>query len=115
MLKTQCWYPDTHLSYELHTEWDHSGEPTFVRCIKALKNGQEVPDPDAVYALILAENQTKNRALAALQAVLPDLEPVWVFGEADGVVNIALPDATPSQMLIAQAALSEFGEAVRLG
>ena len=115
MLKTQRWVPDTHPGYELDTEWDYSGEPQFVRCFRAAKDGQDLPDPDAVYSLILSENQTKNRALAALEAVLPGLEPVWVFGEADGVVNLSLPGATASQMLVAQAALVEFGEAVRLG
>lgn len=116
MLKVQRWGPDTHPAYTLDTEWDYSGEePTFVRCLKATLDGVELPEPDAVYALILAENQTKNRALAALKAVLPDLDPVWVFGVADGIVNLSLPGATPSQMLVAQAALDEFGEAVRLG
>lgn len=128
MLKTQSWVPDTHPAYELDSEWEYPEppeggwsdpesipSPTFIRCFRAAKNGVDQPNPDALYMAIEAENQTKNRAVAALQAVLPDLEPVWVFGEADGVVNIALPEATPSQMLIAQAALSEFGEAVRLG
>lgn len=108
MLKTQRWVPDTHPAYELDTEWDYSGEPQFVRCFRATKDGQELPDPDAVYSLILAENQSKNRALAALQAVLPHLEPVWVFGEADGLVNIVLPDASEGEKLIAQAALDPF-------
>lgn len=115
-IKTQRWVPDTHPTYELDTEWDHSGaEPQFVRCFRAKRAGIELPEPDAVYSLILTENQTKNRALAALEAVLPGLDPVWVYGEADGVISLALPGATPSQMLIAEAALAEFGEAVSLG
>jgi hypothetical protein len=115
MLKTQKWEPDTHPGYELHTEWQYGeGEATFVRCFQVLRNGVEIAEPDAVYALILGENQTKNRALSALQAVLPDIVPAWVFGEADGVINMTLPGATASEMLIAQAALAEFGGAVIL-
>jgi hypothetical protein len=115
MLKTQRWVPDTHPSYEMDTEWDHGeGGPTFVRCFRAAKDGVDLPNPDAVYSLILSENQTKNRALSALEAVLPDLAPVWVFGEADGVVHLALPGATEQQKLVAAAALSGFGEAVSL-
>lgn len=114
MLKTQRWAPDTHPGYELDTEWDHTGEPQFVRCFRAAKDGVELPEPDAVYSLILSENQTKNQALATLEAVLPGLAPVWVFGAVDGVVSITLPGATPQQMAVAQAALVDFGEAVIL-
>ena len=128
MLKTQSWVPDTHPAYELHSEWEYPDEPeggwpdpenipppTFVRCIRVIKNGVEQPEPDALYALIQSENQTKNLALAALEAVLPGCDPVWVYGEADGVVSIILPNATPEQTAVAQAALAGFGEAVILG
>lgn len=113
MLKTQRWVPDTHPAYTFDCEWDYSGEPTFVRCFSATKNGVELADPDAVYALVLSENQTKNQALAALDGL--DVEPGWVFGEADGVITITLPGATAEQIAQAQAALAQFGEAVTLG
>jgi hypothetical protein len=127
-IKTQRWAPDTHPGFALDTEWSYPEEPeggwpdpenppspTFIRCFRATKDNVELPEPDALHTLILSENQTKNRALAALGAVLPGLEPVWVFGEADGIVSITLPEATAQQMLIAQAALAEFGGAVVLG
>lgn len=126
-LKTQRWTPDTHPRYELDEEWlypdepeggwpdpDNIPPPEFVRCARATRDGVEQPEPDEVRALIIVENQTKNHALAALAAALPDVVPEWVFGEVDGVVSITLPGATPTQMAVAEAALEEFGAAVHL-
>lgn len=126
MLKTQRWVPDTHPTYELDSEWEYPEppeggwpdpenipSPTFIRCFRAAKNGVDQPNPDALYMAIEAENQTKNRALAALDGI--GVEPEWVFGEADGVITITLPGATAEQIAQAQAALAQFGEAVTLG
>jgi hypothetical protein len=126
-LKTQQWVPDTHPAYKIDEEWFYPDEPEggwpdpenipppeFVRCARVTKDGVDLESPDIAHALIRTENQTKNRALAALEAALPNIVPVWVFGEADGVVGIVLPGATPPQMAAAEAALAEFGAAVTL-
>jgi hypothetical protein len=102
----QKWWPDTHPGYEFHTE---DGV-----CFAAYLNGAELEGPQVVYNQVLVENQTKNRALAALSDTLPHLAPEWDFGVLDGVVTFTLPGASDNDRLIAAAALAPFGQAVVL-
>ena len=126
MLKQQLWEPDTHAGVKLYSEWDYPDAPeggwpdpdnippaTFVRCFSAVVDSVEHPDPDGVYATVLAENQLKNATLGFIEDALPVAykkqvldsdgdptgefvvkdkhKPLWDFGAIDGLITFTVP------------------------
>lgn len=72
-IKTQGWRPDTH-NADFEYQFDTADPDNTMVCTKAVVNGVEQPNPNAVFHQFLAENRRKNDALAEILARCP---PGW--------------------------------------
>lgn len=131
------WEPDTHPGHVLHTHWDVEKPEADHSCFRAVVDGVEQPDPQAVYNAVLFENRLKNRAEAAIVDAMPQTmkrevldddgdptgewivktkhQPVWDYGAADGKITFTVPGASALVIEAINLALAPFGDAVTLG
>src|SRR5690349_7350114 len=92
MKRITTWRPDT-CGCVLRLEWDDAAPlelrthtPTVTPCEAHRAHSSH----EAAYGAVLAENQTKNRAVAALVAHAPHLEPADIQAEFDEARRLSL-------------------------
>lgn len=75
MIRRQAWVPDTHPEMRFVLEYDDAADPIMFKCLEATCDGIAVNGaPQQVYEEVLRENQTKNVAVATIEATAEDAE-----------------------------------------